>query len=496
MSVFGVTPRVRAGRLRLNPSPRAQQLACEVATLLVVAMLLRRTISRGGGASSALVLGFTVLVPLLYLARRFPMAGLRVGLVVLCAVPIYWGRDISGTYISSSPGFVVPFILLLPALGVAKGRFRWTLMDGLVVTFLCARILSALLHFDGPLGFSFVILMQMIVPYAVGRLYATDPAAIQIASRTLVFVAVPLGLVGLWEAAGTPNPFFSLVRPGYEVVWAFPLARFDRIRAESSFGHPIAFGMFLAFVLVLGFALVWASRARSRVVLGASLVVLVFSLLATLSRGPIAVLLLGAVVWFFGHLRRIKPHQVVVMMTMVVLLVVLTPAGATFGRLVDSLGGESSEASTAEHRLTVNGFITDSRYFSFLGLPAEGFRAPEEAARARAGLNTVTDTIDSEYSVLYVSQGLLPLLAFIAIGLSVWRTAFVQALGAVERAWAAATAAAFVGLWSVALITQYRPLFWIAIGAVGAIRSGASGLRAPREADTAAPTAHGFLAVS
>jgi hypothetical protein len=150
----------------------------------------------------------------------------------------------------------------------------------------------------------------------------------------------------------------------------------------------------------------------------------------------------------------------------------MTPVGGTFSRLTSSISGDSSEAATAEHRATVNRFITDSKYFSYFGPDATGYRAPEEAARALTGLKTLTtDAIDSEYSVLYVSQGLVPFSAFLIIGLVVWLTVLRKGLGPLERAWVAAVAAAFMGLWSVALITQFRTIFWIALGVVGAIQA-------------------------
>jgi hypothetical protein len=173
---------------------------------------------------------------------------------------------------------------------------------GLVV----ARVVSGLLNFDGPLAFTFVIVLQTVVPYAVGRMFLADPRALRIASISLIAVAVPIGLIGLREASGSPNPFFTLIPPGYEGgVWAHSLARFDRVRAESSFGHPLALGMFLALVLVLILGMAWGARGWRRVALGGAALMLFFSLLATLSRGPLAVLLGGVLVWFVTHRRLV-----------------------------------------------------------------------------------------------------------------------------------------------------------------------------------------------
>ena len=442
------------------------------ALVILALMVLVRASITGGVGSPALLMYSAIACALCALAVRFPIPGAVLGLVVLAAVPIYWGRAIPALYISSAPGHVVPLLLVIPAYVVAKGRVRMGALDAAVLGLAGLLIVSYVLNFDGPLAAGFVLMVQMVVPYLVGRFMATDDRFLALGSVALVAVVVPLSIIGLREAAGVGNPFFTLVTPGFEgEAWAHGLLRFERMRAEASFGHPIAFGMFLAFALVIAVALLWSARPGRRLAYGAALTIGAFGLLATLSRGPIAVFAIGVVVWLLAQRRDVKPHHLLMVGAALVMLVTVTPAGNVVRDLSGSLTGTSSEAATAEHRLTVNSLITDARYFSFFGIRAEGYRSPSEAARAATGLHTLNDTIDSEYALLYVSHGLTPFVAFLLLGLAVWTTVPRRGMSGLERAWCTATAAAFVGLFSVTLLTQHRTLFWIAIGVVATTRA-------------------------
>lgn len=435
----------------------------EGCALAVIALAVRAATS-GRIGTPVLLLYAAIGLALAAIALRGPMLATAVGIAVIAAMPIYWGRPILLS-LASSPGQVVPLMLLPAAWRVGRQAVQFTVIDKVMATLVAALVLAFALNFSGPLVATLDLIVHAVVPYAVARLLAHHRRFLSVTTSALVVVAVPLAIIGLAESRGIANPFFTLVRPVYEAqAWARPQLRFGDVRAEASFGHSIAFGMFLAFVIVLALARISSSMGRQRIVLSAVMGLLGLALLATLSRGPLAVAAVGTVAWLVTMMRSFKPHQVFAAALTGACLLVLTPAGSVIAELQGSLGGSGEEARTVEHRITINGYITDPRFFSFFGPKAEGQKDVRGAAEDLTGLNTLQSSIDSEYSALFLASGLIPLVAFVALGSSVWASLRYRWLTALERAWIAATAAAFFGLFGVALITQYKTIFWFAVG--------------------------------
>jgi hypothetical protein len=305
----------------------------------------------------------------------------------------------------------------------------------------------------------------------VFRLLAARDGAPNRLAITLVAVAAPLALLGVRESEGGGNPFFTLVRPGFEASrWLRSQTRFGHIRAEAGFGHAIAFGLFLAIALLLVLGLTWQRTRSTRVLLGIVGCVLVAAMFATGSRGGQLSIVVGTCLW--AVTLRGKRTGLLVLGAVVALGLVVTPAGEKVAQLRNSVSDSGEAGEAVQYRLEVARVVSDPRVFSLLGaeVPSSSDLGPVNAAKEEVGLRT----IDSQYAVVYLTTGIAGLLAFCAVELLLLASVVRRRLDPVERAWAAAAASTGVALLSVALFTQMLSLFWICVAITAAVGSRAA----------------------
>jgi hypothetical protein len=158
-----------------------------------------------------------------------------------------------------------------------------------------------------------------------------------------------------------------------------------------------------------------------------------------------------------------------------VLVVLVLGVSATTGVLStvsdlrsSSATADSREALSAQYRFKILDVATDPAEFSLLGKQADldpGASGITAATEGRTGLKS----IDSEFAVVYLSAGLLSVLAFLAVVLLLLRGVARRGLGLVERGWVIAAAAVAMGGTTVALLTQQGELWWLAVGVVAAV---------------------------
>jgi hypothetical protein len=409
---------------------------------------------------AALALG----VALALLAARQPRAALVVATAVVVLVPFYDGR-----YVTRAIGLTpmsAACIVLLPVAFAKRSRVRWGALDVAVLVLVVLRSASLLLNFSNGVGAVITFLLQLALPYVVFRLLATEVETVRALTFTVVATGTLLALEGIREHNGVPNPFFSLMPPQYQASqWARPELRAGAVRAEASFGHPIAFGMFLALVLVLTLALALTVRAvLARVALFGALGLCLLALTGTLSRGPLLVAALGATAWLLISFRRIAVLRVGALLAVLSAVIVTTPIAATVDRLVAASTGDTREARSAQYRLEILAVVKDPEQFSLLGKPNED-GSVTAAVYARTGLKS----IDSEYALVYLFAGVLALAALLAIAALLLEVAARPRLSPVERAWAVAMAASCLNLLTVALLTQQSELFWASTAIVAGI---------------------------
>ena len=389
------------------------------------------------------------------LALRRPQTALLVAVGIAVLVPFYDGRYLVGS-VGLSPAAACGLVLVPAAIAAASG-VRLHGLDVAVGALVLLRCMSALVNAEGPLGATVNVLLTTALPYVVFRCLTLDADVPRRLAVVVVTTAVPLAALGVYERNGGPNPLFTLVRPELEAAqWARPELRSGGIRAEATFGHPIALGMFLALALLLAVVLaVTVHSVLVRLALLASGAALLLGLTATLSRGPLLVAGVGVVGWLMVNLRRVDVLRVGAALVAVVVVAVGTPVLGTLEGLQRSSTGATAEARSAEYRLQVLQVALEPEQFSLLGLPAQGAPVTEAVVR-RTGLKS----IDSELAVVHLTSGALALGAFLLVGVLVLGTALRRRLPVVESAWAVGMAAAFLNLTTVALLTQYEELFW------------------------------------
>jgi hypothetical protein len=395
-----------------------------------------------------------------------PRAALVVGLVVIACVPVYYGRYVGGTKLGITPVAVVS-LLLLPLALRESARFRVRPLDVAVLAFVALRSLSYVLNFEGAVGLTALLLLVVLLPYAVFRVLLLMPGALRLASWALAAAAVPLCLVALQEGAGTPNPFFTWVTPVYQAnEWAKVTSRLSEARVEASFGHPIAFGMYLALVVLLLLALaLTAGRAWQRAVCFAAMPLALVALVLTLSRGPMLMLVVALPLFLLSQASRLDPRRLrAVLLSGLALGLVVVQSSGTLSALREDSSGTSTTASSAQFRLQILDIVRDPSQFSLLGQASDSGAGVTEAVYSRVGVLSV----DNAYALLYLASGALVLLAFLVVAALVWRTAVGRGLDALQRAWAVSIGVALLNLLTVNLLTNYADLFWIGVAAVAA----------------------------
>lgn len=384
------------------------------------------------------------------------------GLVAIVLTPIYYGQLIPGTRLPLTPVVMVSLVLL-PSAWARRAGWRPVALDVAVLGYVVVRSLSFLLNFDEGLGAVFELVTTVALPYVVGRLLLLHRSSLTPVSVALVASGALLAVVGLRERAGVPNPYFTLLTPAYQADrWAEPEVRLGGVRAEASFGHPIALSMFLALCVLLALALALSAElAWQRAALLAAGGLAAVALVATLSRGGLLLLAVSVPIWLLTQLRRVDRRRLRITAVAIAGLAVAFVANAsTLQTLVDnSRDVDSIEASSARYRLQILELVREPEQFSFFGRASEIAGSVSTQARDLIGIGS----IDNTYALLFLTNGAVTLLAFAVVVLLVFRVTVMAGLDGLERAWAIGLAAACLNLLTVALLTQYSHLFNIGL---------------------------------
>ncbi len=398
-------------------------------------------------------------------ATRCADAALAAGLALVVVVPFYAGPYVAGS-LAVTPMTAVA-LALLPAAWLRRHDVRLVALDGAVAVLVLLRAVSYLLNFAGGAGAAAGLVLGTALPYVVLRLLTARHDLTRLTAGALVAGSVPVSLVALGERVGAGNLFFTLLPAGYQAEqWARPELRFGVVRAEASFGSPLAFGLFLALVLVLGLALALTTTSQlTRAATGAAGVLALLALVATLSRGPLLAAGLGCGLWLLLTLRSVAFLRLLALLAGLALVVVVSPAAPTVAVLFDQSQGDTAVSRSAEFRLQVLAVTLDPDQQSLLGRPTPDDGGLTASLVQRTGLKSV----DSEYALVFLASGTLALIALVSVALLCVRTALRPGIEPVERAWASGLSATAVALLVVALLTQHSELFWAGIAVVAGI---------------------------
>jgi hypothetical protein len=406
----------------------------------LIALILGFLVTRGTPAT--LALEGLVLAGIALAARAKPGAATVLALAVM-ALPYTWAPDLPK--MGAGFGLVVGLLLLVAFLPGISG-FRVNALDLAVVAFAVTPALISFLQ-GQPFHATQWIAPATLFPYLGFRVLFTDGRARSAFAPSMIVAGVLVGLVGVWESIVGRNPIVAAAAPrytdtGYVTTWNIPLHRAGHLRAESTFGHPIAFGMFL--LIPLAFAL---ARPGRRYLVAAG--VILAACAVTYSRGPwLAACVVIALMVGWGRVR--------VTLSALVAGAAAVAIGPVRQVILESGQSTTEAGHNASYRLGLLGEAL--HHLTFLGHPFADLQTsipnfPDVASLLAA-------TIIQTGAVGVLELGVIALLA--VHGLRRARAG----RDADRRAAAVALVASLVGLLSVTLITSYQFFFWALVAYV------------------------------
>lgn len=381
----------------------------------------------------------------------------------------------------ASPG--IGPLLFIPAAGLSwllagmlawrnamqRGRaFRLTGLDFTVAIFVILMYASSQVSEQVTLKILEGNIFLWLGPYLAARLLLADcerPAFVVAAAFAggIVLVAP----IAAMETVGIANPFFHLQFNGAESsAFGNAVSRLGEVRAQASFGHPIALSMYAAAsaLLSLGMA-IYAKTSKERSIWLALAALALAVQLMTVSRTGYVMLVIGVVLLALSTAERTLRLRLSAIVGAVALLVVIfnvTGSGPEELQIFPSkkaatAGGEEVAESSAYRERLLNRALEPG----VLGAWGNPYN------KVTNGLGGNVTSVDNEYIILADSWGLIPTFALIAVAavllLAVALALRRKALDLVILPIAAVTS--LLALFFVAFITQQQVMVWLLIGA-------------------------------
>jgi hypothetical protein len=325
-------------------------------------------------------------------------------------------------------------------------------------------------------------------PYLAAKLLLADcerPAFVVAASFAAGTVLI--APIAVMETVGITNPFFNLQFNGAETAaFGNAVSRLGEVRAQASFGHPIALSMYAAAsaLLSLGMA-IYAKASKQRSAWLALAAVALAVQLMTVSRTGYVMLVIGVVLLALSTAERTLRLRLSAIVGAVALLVVIfnvTGSGPEelqifpAKKAATASGEEVAESSAYRERL-----LNRALEPGVLGAWGNPYN------KVTNGLGGNVTSVDNEYIILADGWGLVPTFALIAVAAALLLTVALalrrEALDLVILPIAAVTS--LFALFFVAFITQQQVMVWLLIGAASAGTERA--LRKRREANRRLP---------
>jgi len=357
----------------------------------------------------------------------------------LMALPYTWSPSVPT--ISGAPGVLVPLVLFVFALPRLRG-FRFLRMDALVVAIAVTPALISLGQ-GGAIHTAQFLAPDVIAPYFGFRAFmhaAGDDVVERVVPGAIVSVGVAVALLGIIETTSGTNPATKLY--GNQALleqWGHPIMRAGLLRAQSTFGHPVAFGTFL--VIPLAYAL----TRRRRWALPIAVLAIADAL--TLSRGPwlaaiVVVVLVAAAergMWLrAGALALLSG----------IALFVVAPLHRLAGETLDATTAAGQAAAYREGLL-----VTSLRHLTLLGHPYG------DLSRALANFPDVTSLIATT-AISTGVVGLFELALLAAFAVHAYRRSVALASDRLLTAASVAVLGQLVALATMTFITSYQYFFW------------------------------------
>lgn len=422
-------------------------------------------------STAAVAIALFVAAALVALAVQRPAAAFVGVTATLALIPVYAAPLVGNFTVNLT---AAGLWLVIAAVTVTQLRhgvgLRPTPIDWAVLLFFALLLVPVLASTQTPSSYVALWLLWL-GPYLAARLVLVNPARVELFVRGLAVAALVTVPFALFERVSGTNLFF-MVASNYKEAdrWAHGSTRLGAERVAAAFGHPIAYSMFLAAVTLLCLAAGVQTRTpRRRWWLLAAAVLFAVQAL-TLSRTGWTMLAAGLFLVALVQLGAGAKRRLALILATAVGLGAVAFAFAPVERQVVSAvatgGGPESLTRTRAHRQWLLSHATRPGVLELTGQPESHFN---RSVLTPTGYRTERASVDNAYLSLANKQGLVVLVGFLLVVLSVMWTF----LGTFRRSplavICAVTLVIFVGLWFVALITQQQIFVWLMIGASAAV---------------------------
>jgi hypothetical protein len=303
-------------------------------------------------------------------------------------------------------------------------------------------------------------------PYLGARLLlAKVESPVKVVATSFAVVAVVLAPIAVSEALGGSNPFFNLDFNSAEfTIWASQINRFGAIRAVTSFGHPIAFSMFLAASALLSIAMgIASSAAKARNAWYAAAVIAIGTMALTLSRTGWVMLAIGVVLLAAVAVRGPVRKRLFTLFAIIAGVILITSVVMPHELQVLPGFGHSQESNYQTSGLYREALLHRALQPGVLHLWGNAHNEVTPAVN----FGTATD---NAYIILADTWGLIPTFALFAVAFSML-IAVGASYGFRQEPIAILPIIAFtclVAIFFVAFITQQQMMIWLMVGAAAA----------------------------
>ncbi|MFN8163976.1 MAG: hypothetical protein U0R26_09165 [Solirubrobacterales bacterium] len=303
-------------------------------------------------------------------------------------------------------------------------------------------------------------------PWLGARLLVSQVRSpVKVIAISFAVVTLILAPLAVSESLGGSNPFFNLnFNSGEFSIWASQINRFGAIRAVTSFGHPIAFSMFLAASALLSIAMgIGSERAKPRYAWYAIASVAIGTMALALSRTGWLMLAVGVVLMALVSVRGPIRKRLFTLFAIVVGVVLVTSVVMPHELQVLPGLGHSNERNYQSSGLYREALLNRALQPGVLHLWGNAHNEVTPAVN----FGTATD---NAYIILADTWGLIPTFALFAVAASTL-IVLARSYGQQTEPIAILPIVAFtclVAIFFVAFITQQQAMIWLMIGASGA----------------------------
>jgi hypothetical protein len=354
--------------------------------------------------------------------------------------------------------------------------FKWNGLDKAIIAslLLCSLSNAFTTEIGRTLQFNSGQLFDSVLLYFAVRLLIRSRNDYLTFLKGIIWVSVPLALMGVYQAVTWHNPVgFLRQYHSWRTTEYVTDVRYNLCRADITFSHPIMFGLFFAIAGPWCLGLWGYVTKRGKLWVAVSAVVMLLGLLSSMSSGP-QLALVGILATLVLYRARRYWKLFLVAIICCILLVEMLSNRRWYYVFASYL---CFSAETAYYRCkliehALGGGMSGHWLFGFGLLQDPGWW------RALDGSELVGTDVTNHYLVILVEYGLLGFIPFMCVvycACKSLRNTFRSAVAESERwlVWCvlASVAGALLSFFSVALFGQAGNYFYLGLGICGILPS-------------------------